>query len=408
MVATSLPPLPRSSPSTAPTTPPDPEEEMERDHLLEEQACKRLEQDGCPPCYPADPSFLVRDPMEQNREIISYWKDFLSSEGGVLCAQWKDWRRFRRFQERNRQHYTQRGSFAQFINAVRERRRRHYLPEDVRLHSHPEQQSQLETWVEFQDYHLHTHEELEKRVQVEAANLHIAPKMLNGAVASEAERAALYVKAYSVRLESATRRVKLHKQFLLPWIEQLRIKMVAAQSATADDASGHNDHIDTVRRTPVPGTRKMKPKTRSILDPFRLAVSKPPPPKRSLRNQRFVTSLKAESSTPNSTTCQNNTSWIPNLRVNKPQKARENTSLHPFQSQKVIKTVKRGTKSKQRADVNTHLHPIQTRKTRQQDPARREISTHSKSMHQHPPRAFITQSGRMSRRPERPGFVSYG
>ena len=83
---------------------------MERDRLLEEQARKRLEQDGCPPCYPAGPSFLVGDPTEQYKKIISYWKAFPSSEGGELCAQWKDWQKFRCFQERNRLHYAQRGN----------------------------------------------------------------------------------------------------------------------------------------------------------------------------------------------------------------------------------------------------------------------------------------------------------
>lgn len=101
-VAASPPP---SSLSTAPTSPLDPKEEEERDRLLKEQARQCLEQGGCPPCYPADPSFLVYNPPAQYRGIISYWETLVSSEAGLLCAQWKDWRTFRAFQKQNRQHY---------------------------------------------------------------------------------------------------------------------------------------------------------------------------------------------------------------------------------------------------------------------------------------------------------------
>ena len=381
---------------------------MERDRLLEEQARKRLEQDGCPPCYPAGPSFLVGDPTEQYKKIISYWKAFPSSEGGELCAQWKDWQKFRCFQERNRLHYAQRGKFAQFINVVRERRRRHYLPEDVRMHSDPRQQSQLETWVEFLDYHLHTLEELEKRVHAEDENLGTTLKRSEGAVVSEAEHGETCVEAYRIRLASTTRKVKLHKELLLPWIEQVHIGMVAAQSATADDTGGHDYQIGTIRRTLVPGTRKRKLKVRSVVDPVRSAISKPAPRKCSLQSQPSEVSWKAGKSALDPRNSQSNTSWMPRLRATKPQRTRENAPLRPFRPQKVTKTVKGETKSKQRADINAHLRPsTQLRKTKGQNSAQRRKSSHSKSAHQHPSRAFTTQSGRVSRRPERPEFVSY-
>ncbi|KAI9680580.1 MAG: hypothetical protein M1817_004020 [Caeruleum heppii] len=405
---TMLPSLPRSSPSTAPTSPPDLEEERQRDRLLEGQARKRLEQDGCPPCYPASPSFPAPDPPEPDSRIMSHWKTFPFSEGGVLCAQWKDWQIFRRFQERNRQHYAQQGRFIQFTDAVRERRRRHYLLGDVRLHPDPAQQNQLETWIEFQNYHLHTLEQLEKRAQVEAANLHNALSS-KGAVASEVERAAMCAQAYRVRLASATERVESHKQLVLPWIEQQRLEMAASQITTIDHTGGHDDRIDTTRRTPIPGNRKRSSKARSILDPVRSAVSKPTPQKRSLRSQGLGASRNTGNPVSNPRTPQSDTGQTLNLRTGKPQGARQNTSLRPFRLQKVIKPAKRETNLRQRANSKGHRGPpTQPRKTRQQNLVQEAKSSHSKFPHQHPRRSVTTRSGRVSRRPEWPGFIPHG
>ncbi|KAI4226693.1 MAG: hypothetical protein LQ349_006834 [Xanthoria aureola] len=196
-ISSSPPPLSPSSSSTTSTTAPNPGKEMERDRFLETQARQQLEQDGCPLYYPAGSLFPVQYPPDQYKKIISYWVDHPRTEGGVFCAQWDDWQRFRSFQERNRHYYKQRGGFARFMTAVRERRRRHHLSEDVRLNCHREQQTPLETWLEFQNYHVHTHEEFGRRAQIEAANLRTAQVTLDGATASEAERAALNVKAHS-------------------------------------------------------------------------------------------------------------------------------------------------------------------------------------------------------------------
>lgn len=183
----------------------------------------------------------------------------------MLCAQREDWYRFRNFQRTNRHYYMQR--FAQFTNVVRERRQRHQFLGDVRLHSNLEEQTQLETWVEFQNYHLHTHENLEKKVEIESQNLHAATEKLQGVIDSKFKLAAMCEEAYSVRLASVVQRMELHKQHLLAWIEGQRDKMVTVQSVTANDITG-------IRRTSIPGTRIKKSKVRSILNPIRSAVSK--------------------------------------------------------------------------------------------------------------------------------------
>lgn len=250
---------------------------MERDRFLETQARQQLEQDGCPLYYPAGSLFPVQYPPDQYKKIISYWVDHPRTEGGVFCAQWDDWQRFRSFQERNRHYYKQRGGFARFMTAVRERRRRHHLSEDVRLNCHREQQTPLETWLEFQNYHVHTHEEFGRRAQIEAANLRTAQVTLDGATASEAERAALNVKAHSVRLESATLKVESHKQCLLPWTEQLRIILAAEELSSACDAGCHHSDIGATQSTSVRAARKRKSRKLLVLGPAQSAVSKPAP-----------------------------------------------------------------------------------------------------------------------------------
>ncbi|KAL8936359.1 MAG: hypothetical protein Q9211_004226 [Gyalolechia sp. 1 TL-2023] len=335
VTATPLPPLPPSSPSTAPTSPPDLEAEMERDRLLEELARKRLEQDGCPPCYPANPSFLLQDPPQSHSGIIAYWKAFPTSEGGVLCAQWEDWHIFRKFQERSRLYFAQKKSFSQFTDAVRDRRQRHHLPEDVDPQPDPGQQSRQETWVEFQNYHLHMQEQLENERQVETDNLHTA-QISKDEAPSEYEHATSCLNGHRVRLESATQRMELHERLLLPWIEQRRMQNIA------DGLGSRDDQFDMIRRIPEPGIRKRTSKVRSVLNPVRSAVSKPTPRKPTRRSQRSGLSpgvvRRAYASSTTSIT-----SRVPDLRASNTREARE---------------IKWGSKSMERANDKAHLRPL--------------------------------------------------
>lgn len=68
------------------TTPVDDEEENEETRLLEAQARKGLENEGCPPCYPSYLDILLRAPPEEYQTIISYWKSFQGTGDVVLRA----------------------------------------------------------------------------------------------------------------------------------------------------------------------------------------------------------------------------------------------------------------------------------------------------------------------------------
>lgn len=260
------------------------------------------------------------------------------------------------------------------MNAVRERRRRHNLTGDV---------CRLETWVEFQNYHLHMQEQLEGRVQVEAENLR----------AAEAEGVAASVEAYTVRSASATRKARSHEELLLPWVEQRRIEMVAVQPATVDDAGGH-DQIGIIRSTRK-GSRKHAWFSALLGRQSRNLRSRRVDAVRFPRHRRQRNRLPTPRAIPRKPP------------TSAPQCARVYAPLRPFSPQKVIKTTRREPKPKQRGGVNTSLRPLtETRKTRSGNATQKEKSSRLKSTLKRPPGCFKTRSGRVSKRPERPVFVS--
>lgn len=140
----------------------DEEEDDEESRLLEADARKDLESDGCPACYPPYLDVPVRNPTEKYRLITGYWQLFSSTGDVVLCAQRSDWRKFRASQQSVQDNY-QHNSFSTFVNNVRERRRRHGLDVDIQLLLDLQQQSRQQNWIEFQDYHLIHHDRLEKK-----------------------------------------------------------------------------------------------------------------------------------------------------------------------------------------------------------------------------------------------------
>ena len=79
----------------------------------------------------------------------------------VLRAQLSDWKRFRLFQRNVRARY-QHKPFSSFEDEVRERRQRHGLDGSVSLLLDLNQQSQLQNWIEFQNYQLKRLEQFDK------------------------------------------------------------------------------------------------------------------------------------------------------------------------------------------------------------------------------------------------------
>jgi hypothetical protein len=206
------------------TPPLDQEEENKESRMLEAQAREELENDGCPPCYPPNLNIPLQNPPEQYQAIICYWKSFPGTDDVVLCAQLSDWRKFRTLQGRDRARYRNK-LFSNFVDKVRERRQRHKLGGDVRLLLDPKQQSGLENWMEFQNYHLKRLERFERRRD----SLSDAWK---DAGAEDAE-------AIWQELEDTERDLEGHK-VLLEWIEQMRWTMMNPGHPTPVEEEDNN------------------------------------------------------------------------------------------------------------------------------------------------------------------------
>ena len=396
--------LPRTP---SPTPPPDLESYIEEDRLIEQQARKYLEDDGCPPCYPTDAGFSLQDPPAQYKDIISYWEFFSVPDGGPLCAQKNDWRRFRKLQEDNRRHY-QSGlkTFADFEDAVLKRQRRHRLEDDISLNPEPRKQSRLENWIEFRDCHLQIHDRYEKEIQAERDNLTAARCNLKDANASNAHHAAECVEGFQVRLARAESKLKMH-DIMQRWIEQWRKKLAAEESTAGDHTARHNTHIDTIRRTLPTKRRKRKPKARSVLSSLHSGVSKRSLGKRTLRRKKADARQGAGNVPAKSDFHHNDMLQMPNPQANKHSRAKQSSLHRPFRPQKVMNTTKRDLKTRQTTGTIAYSRPLsKSRKIRHRKPTERTQFTLWNAAQQSPQKVLKTKSGRRSSVPERPGFVS--
>lgn len=314
----------------------------------------------------------------------------------MLCAQLSDWKEFRRFQGKIRRHYLQQKAFSYFEDQVRERRRKHKVEGDVRLRPEPGKQSRLESWIEFQDYHLQRHEGIKKDIDNLKTKLDDARKESEYADAASLKRATRDAKIYQERLESAERRLGQHK-ILLRWIEWERILMDAGPPTSVErDHDDQDGAPKAVRKPSAPDHRNRRSKAHSVLSPTQAGVLKPEPRKRNMQRQKrkvheakpAITDLGAP---------QSSASRIPNGRENKPRHTKQETPLRPFRPQRVSK-VKRHADANAKSLSATRLHGVE--QERSLDRARPKHPQHPQRP-QSAPVVVKTRSGRESRRPKR-------
>ena len=153
--------------------------------------------------------------------------------------------------------------FPTFLDKVRDRRRRHGLEGDICLLPEPSQQTRLENWIEFQDYHLELHELEEKGLKEEWENLDTARKRW------ETSREAIDV--LQGRVKHAESKLEEHRK-MLRWIEQQRKEIVDKQATSVQ--IGDHDQPASMPTSSSPGRRKRNQSSRSSFDPVRSAVSK--------------------------------------------------------------------------------------------------------------------------------------
>lgn len=247
--------------------------------MLETEARKDLENDGCPACYPPHLDVPVRNPPEEYRPIIDYWQSFSSTDDVVLCAQRSDWRRFRASQVQLRNRY-QNKPFSIFVNEVRDRRRRYGPDVDVHLLLDSQQQSQQQNWIEFQNYHLRHHERLKKQQDGLKKNLGDAQKEAGDTNIVGSERAVQNEVAIQRNLEYTERTLQFHEIFL-GWIEQQRLAMdPRPPTPVEEDRDNQIAVLKAGRRASTRQLRSRRLDSSAVLGKVR--VSKPTPKSRNV------------------------------------------------------------------------------------------------------------------------------
>lgn len=383
----------------------------------EEKCHKLLTEDGCPPCHPCDASchpsnfsfhpsddkFSAQEYPEQYREILAFFDTRSRWGEGPLEDQWVDWRQFRQDQRRVRHCDMQR--FTKFTEGVRERRRRCNLPEDVCPRFQLQEQTRHENWVEFQDYHLRRDEELEKDVETESKGLDTATEKLRVATALDLELAERNRNTLTQRLDFAIKSLKRHQKCLLPWIERERIKMATAQSTAAEETNG-------TQKTSNPNACNGTPQTRSVLNPVPSAISERDSGKRSPRTQQPEPSATSAEPTSDFRTSPGNSRSLHNLskKTDSEKIKSKSISLCSSSADAGQACQERERKSKQQSNIDTPPRlPPQSPKGNRRKPTPRGRSSppSSRSVHQNLTEQYVTKRGRTSRRPQRPGFISY-
>lgn len=267
---------------------------------------------------------------------------------------------------------------------MRNRLRRHGLEQYSCLNLDRQQQSGLENWIEFQNYHLAIYESLEKDIRDDRGKLDGARKQLEDTGASGL-RVVEDIKIFGSNLGYGERRLRQHEN-LLRWIEQQRIAMAARQATSVHDNGSHDGDQGQPRkaepraiRTSSAFNRQKEPKARSALSPVRSRVSKKMPQKRTLRPQKRDIPPVVENTAMASST---------HLQEKKPRRAKESTPLRPLRPQRVSKTAKNARAPKgNRASANAKPRP--TSQSKRRKPIEQPVAV------------IIKCSGRVSRRPER-------
>ena len=121
----------------------------------------------------------------------------------VLCAQASDYREFLAQQRKTR---FRTNNFDTFVDEVRKRRIKYGLHDEICLLQDPKQNTRLQNWIEFQDYHLTILERME-REQNESRQ--------------QADHAGEHAGRWEDILERIGRNIAQHR-VLLDWIEQWR------------------------------------------------------------------------------------------------------------------------------------------------------------------------------------------
>lgn len=354
------------------TPPVDAQKAAKKSRSMEDDARAALEKDGCLPCYPLDLEFPLKDVPEIYRGIISYWLSLPQTGDVVLCAQLLDWEEFRNSQTEVRR----RIDFDDFAKQVRDRCRRHKLNDDVCLHPDPRQQTPLENWVEFQDYHLRVHEKLEKR-RNHQKGLAENPKHANEAAGLQQV------------LEAAEEQVGKHR-ILLQWISQEHLRMLAMHpQPNRSPVEEHRNDMHGALEARLRRHCRNRPQSNAVLGGATVSKFKARGHQKATKSGRITTEIN------DSGLLQKFSSPKSGKRESKPHDFRESPfrRLHP----------RRGLKPRKFANATAKLYPTRSSRLagQEQAPDRPQSRRLRALQQQHSSPVVKTRSGRLSRKPIR-------
>lgn len=265
------------------------------------------------------------------------------------------------------------------------------MREDIRLRFNLGQQSRLENWIEFQNYHLHIHEGLEKERDDLKEELEVARKKVEDADAADLEQ----------MLEAIERRLRRHEN-LLRWVEQERTVIDAVHPPSVEgDHDDQDGALKAIRRPSESDRQKRRP--HAVLGEVR--ISKPKPRKRNMQRRKRK-APEAEPAIEDRGPPQSSASRNPDSRESKPhreskpQSTKKDAALRQIYPQRVSK-VKRFADASAKSPPATPL-----RRVGQKRASDRARPNHQQSLQrpQSTPMVVKMRSGRESRKPERWGF----
>ena len=316
------------------TPPLDEEEENEESRLFEVQARKDLEKEGCPPCYPSDLEIPLRNPPEKYQPIIGYWQSFPGTGDVVLRTQLSDWQKFRVSQSAARRGVPKK-SFSQYVDEVCKRRERHEVGGNIRLRSDMAQQSRLEHWIEFQNYHLRKLERFEKMRDKREKELDNAWRKAGAMDNAFSKCLPDDAKTLRQLLKVDNRDLERHKVLLL-WIEQQRQAMDPGYSAPIKEDDGMHTALTSVQKTPTRDRRTKRSEGSAVLGKIRVSKVKSIKHHRRARKSK-PPELEGVVQDPGAVV-QNSIPQASKLRGAKSRRTRNETPLRQFRPQRVSKT----------------------------------------------------------------------
>ncbi|KAK2738632.1 hypothetical protein FQN57_006950 [Myotisia sp. PD_48] len=153
------------------TPPPDGPEDLEHDLDREKEAYKTLLAQGGIPSHPIELGFGVLECAGGYKDIISYWDQEHKADRLLFTTQLNEWNKFQSFQQKIRQYHLARDSFPIHQQRIHDRRVRHGLHGTPSIHHDKDQQSKLDTWMEYQDYHYQVLEKVQTQLDKAQANM---------------------------------------------------------------------------------------------------------------------------------------------------------------------------------------------------------------------------------------------